>query len=582
MTTRTPRNRFFAFAAAWCAASAGAACLARPADAIPDDLLTVAERSDYRATARYADVMDLLRRLADTTLPGSLPGAGLARLGRMGFTAENREIPLLIIADPPVASAAEAEASGKPVYFAFGNIHAGEVCGKEALPMLAREILSRPQAPENRVLLDHAVIVLAPIYNADGNERVSKDNRPGQVGPEEGMGTRANAGGLDLNRDYTKLVAAETRAMASFLADWRPHLIIDTHTTNGSKHRWTITYESPLHAAAHPAPVRFVRDDLLPDARRRLREAGYESFWYGELSDDGKEWRTYSAQARFGGNYHGLIGRASVLCEAYAYAPYKDRVLATLAFVRACFASATERRDALLAACARADEDTETAGIAPAPDDMVALRHRIAAFPDAVMFQGYAPRPEGEPAATNPHEPRPDDAPADWPVTHYGRFEPTLAVPRPAGYLVPGRLRKVVETLALHGLRMSALEDAASLPATLEIEEHTITAVARAEQPFQGVRLTTFDTERARSVRRFEGTPRTVQEIRGERGARGEAPPEWWFIPTAQPLGTLAVILLEPGSEDGLGAWGMLDDATTGEPPAAGSVFPVLRVMRAP
>ena len=75
---------------------------------------------------------------------------------------------------------------GKLIVLAIGNIHAGEVCGKEALPMLAREILETPDHP----LLKDLVIVLAPIYNADGNERVSKTNRPGQVGPEEGMGQR--------------------------------------------------------------------------------------------------------------------------------------------------------------------------------------------------------------------------------------------------------------------------------------------------------------------------------------------------------------------------------------------------------
>src|SRR5438445_259163 len=81
----------------------------------------------------------------------------------------------------------------------------------------------------------------APIYDADGNERVAKTNRPGQVGPEEGMGQRANARGLDLNRDFIKLEAPETQGLVRFLNEWNPHLFIDTHTTNGSYHRYTIT-----------------------------------------------------------------------------------------------------------------------------------------------------------------------------------------------------------------------------------------------------------------------------------------------------------------------------------------------------
>src|SRR5262249_46123239 len=154
------------------------------------------------------------------------PNAHLTELGR---TAEGRSIPLLIVADPPVRAAAEASRSGKLIVLAIGGIHAGEVCGKEALPMLLREVFSGPHPPA----LKDLVLAVVPNFNADGNERVSKFNRPGQVGPEAGMGQRANARGLDLNRDFVKLEAPETRSLVRFLNQWNPHLFIDTHTTNG-------------------------------------------------------------------------------------------------------------------------------------------------------------------------------------------------------------------------------------------------------------------------------------------------------------------------------------------------------------
>src|SRR5208282_119367 len=130
-----------------------------------------------------------------------------------GRSAEGRSIPLLIVADPPVKTAAQAARSGKLVCLVIGNIHAGEVCGKEALPMLLRDTFAGPHPP----LLKDLILAIAPIYNADGNERVSKTNRRGQVGPEEGMGQRTNARGLDLNRDFVKLEAPETRALVRFM-----------------------------------------------------------------------------------------------------------------------------------------------------------------------------------------------------------------------------------------------------------------------------------------------------------------------------------------------------------------------------
>ena len=133
-----------------------------------DTLQTVAEQSGYKATARHGDVVALCKELAR-----KYPNAQYSELG---LSAEGRPLPLLILADPPVHNAEEATRSGKLIVLAIGNIHAGEVCGKEALPMLARELLTST----DHALFKDLVIVLAPIYNADGNERVSKTNRPGQ------------------------------------------------------------------------------------------------------------------------------------------------------------------------------------------------------------------------------------------------------------------------------------------------------------------------------------------------------------------------------------------------------------------
>jgi hypothetical protein len=106
-------------------------------------------------------------------------------LSSLGTTGEGRSIPLAIIADPPVATAEEARKSRKLVALLFGNIHAGEVCGKEALLMLARDLA----LGEEGALLKDLIVVVAPIYNADDNGRFAPDNRPGQVGPRE-MGIR--------------------------------------------------------------------------------------------------------------------------------------------------------------------------------------------------------------------------------------------------------------------------------------------------------------------------------------------------------------------------------------------------------
>ena len=62
----------------------------------------------------------------------------------------------------------------------MANIHAGEVEGKEAVLHLARRLTLGDLQP----LLRSAVWLFAPIYNADGNEQISLDNRSEQNGPD--------------------------------------------------------------------------------------------------------------------------------------------------------------------------------------------------------------------------------------------------------------------------------------------------------------------------------------------------------------------------------------------------------------
>ena len=105
-----------------------------------------------------------------------------------------------------------------PVVFVMANIHAGEVEGKEAVLHLARRLTLGDLQP----LLRSAVWLFAPIYNADGNERISLENRSEQYGPVGGVGTRENASGLDLNRDFMKLESSEARALVGLFTRWDP------------------------------------------------------------------------------------------------------------------------------------------------------------------------------------------------------------------------------------------------------------------------------------------------------------------------------------------------------------------------
>jgi dipeptidyl-peptidase-4 len=491
-------------------------------------LLTVAEKSEWRATARHADVVDFCERLAKLS--------PVVRLGELGTTFEGRKLPLLILADPPVTSAAEAAKSNKLVVFAMGNIHAGEVDGKEGLLMLARELATAPERP----LLKDLVIVIAPIFNADGNDKMSRTNRPGQVGPEEGMGTRANGQGFDLNRDFVKLESPEVRALVRFFNEWKPAVFIDCHTTNGSHHRYTLTYEGPRCVATDEALIAGVRDDLLPDVGRRLeKRSGYKSFFYGNFSSDRSRWQTVPGTPRYGIHYFGLRNGIAILSESYSYASYRDRILASRDFVRSILDYAAENKEKLRK---WVREATGSQGNGEKGRDRVALQHKAVPLPQPVTLLGFVEEVKnGRRVAT--------DQPRDYQLQYYGVCEPTLIVHKPYAYLFPPTYAKAVENLQRHGVEVAELRE----DIELDLEVYRVDKIARASQAFQRHEAVTVQaTARPESRRVPAGTI---------------------LIRTAQPLGTLAAYFLEPQSEDGLCTWNFFDAGL-----AEGKDYPVLRL----
>jgi hypothetical protein len=308
---------------------------------------------------------------------------------------------------------------------------------------------------------------------------------------------------------------------------------VDTHTTNGSRHRYSLTYAAPHTPSGHAEPIRFVRDLMLPEITRRLRwRCGLETFFYGNFNDDRTEWRAYPALARFGGPYRGLRGQMSILSEAYAYASYRDRVMATYEFMREVLHSTARHRDRIMEIAEQSRRETIDAGLRPGPDDLVGLRHRPVAFDEPVVIKAYADDESNEPR--------------DLRVRHLGRFEPTLSVRRPHGYILGPGLEHVALKLRQHGIAVQPWHGDAT------VEVYTVTAVERAEREFQGHRLVHLEATSAVARRSFADSA---------------------FVSTAQPLGTLAVYLLEPQSEDGLATWNFLDDHLTQD-----GEYPVYRV----
>ncbi|HEX5438396.1 MAG TPA: M14 family metallopeptidase [Gemmatimonadaceae bacterium] len=516
---------------------------------------TRAERTDYRETSHYSDVIDFLDSLQALHAP--------VWIGDIGTTTEGRAIPLVVLSRPLVTTPAQAKRLGRPVVYVQANIHAGEVEGKEALLALIRDLAFDPHPN----VLDSVVMLAVPIYNADGNERFApqEQNRREQNGPEM-VGTRANAQGLDLNRDYVKAEAPETRASLAAFNAWDPDVFMDLHTTDGSFHGYALTYAPSLNPAAFFGGV-YARDSLLPVVRQRMREHdGFETYDYGNfggnfnagyqresLTDTVKHgWYSYEPTPRYGTNYYGVRGRIAILSEAFSHDPFERRVKSTYAFVHEVLSYTAEHGDQIVALSRRADSTVTAWGAHPASAPKVPIRSEITKTPvqDDILVEKLVST--GDSSRTQPGVPVGLRRTGHIITEHmpvYVRFTPTLEQSLPYAYAIPASEADALRLLRLHGVVVERLTQ----DWTTQVQHFTIDSVQKAARPFQG-------HHQVQLVGHWQTESRAL-------------PTGSYLVETAQPLGILACYLLEPESDDGLATWNVFDSELH-----AGADFPVWRV----
>ncbi|MEP0545856.1 MAG: M14 family metallopeptidase [Rhodothermales bacterium] len=502
-----------------------------------DTLRTRAEQTDFRATSTYADVMAFVEAI------GTMPGFHGTTFGT---TVEGRPLPLMVWGADG-ASAEAVRAAGKLRVLVFANIHAGEVAGKEAALILLRELAAGKYA----AWADSLVLLVAPIYNADGNERVDPGNRPYQHGPVDGMGQRSNAQDLDLNRDFVKLDAPESRALVALMDTYDPHVVIDLHTTNGTVHAYDLTYAPPLHPNTPAAVDALLRGAWLPAVTEAYKEryGGCLTYYGNDKPEWGQPrgWATFDPRPRFGTNYAGLRNRVGILSEAYSYATFEDRVRATLGFVTETLDWAHDHAGEIRRTVQQADAESVVG-------QRLALRAaggwQASPEPETILLGEVVEEP-------NPHTGEPmfrrTEAVTPTEMTVYGRFAGSDFETAPLAYLVPDSLADVVNRLDAHGIRYYAAgAGLQSIPIGQEV--FRIDSVHVAERPFQ-----------ARHEREAFGRYGEVTQPM----AAGTL-----VVPIDQPLGRMAFTLLEPRSDDGLVNWGLV-------PVEPGDDYPIRRLTNA-
>jgi len=554
-------------------------------------LKTRPERTNYTETSRYQDVIDFLHVLA--------AASPRIHLTTYGYSFEGRALPLVVIGAKD-ASPEAVKATGKVRIYIEGNIHAGEVEGKEAMLELLRSIALGQHAG----WFNSVVLMINPIFNPDGNERISLSNRPSQNGPIGGEGQRANGQNYDLNRDFMKLDAPETRSFELMMSRYDPHIVVDLHTTDGSAHAYQMTYAPPLHPATPAGVVDILRNGLLPAVTKVMKaKDGMDSYYYIEgimnvpelsrgrgMGPGGPGWgggqgaaagragaagaqgaaaggragaaggggrgampggrggpactgpcfTTTDYTARYGINMVGLRNRLGILSETFSYLPFQDRIKAARRFVEEIINYAQQHSPEIQ----KATDDADKKSIV---GQDIALRGALAKSPEKFEFL-YTELTAVKNPYTGQNMSTTTGVRHSVTADQYISFEASESTTAPRAYLVPAT-RYVQERLEAHGIPFTKLDQ----PITIKGEQFRIESSALAASAYEG---------------------HTARTITGKwEPADLNVPVGTLVVRIDQPLGRLAVLLLEPRSEDSFAAWGLMEDSLAAQP----QLFPITR-----
>ncbi len=481
----------------------------------PADLRTPAETSNFTEYTSHGEMMDYLAELRASSSE--------FRMGIYGQTWEGRDLPYLVFSRPAVTRGWEAAALGKPVVELHANVHGGERTLRESLLIMVRN-LATPGTPEND-LLDDLVIIVSPQINPDGFEATAG-------------GTRGNAWGIDMNRDYMKLEQpAIQNWVQNVLHEWNPHVFVDGH--NGGQFPYNIKYQCPGHADPDQRITQLCDEGIFPAVDARLEAEDYRSFFWARGDEDG--WHGGQTDGRISRNYAGFANSIGILFESPGWQEMEPGVrsgylayMATLEFLQ-------DNPELVMNTVNEARRDAILLGSEPSGE--VAVQMDVE--PEDERGSYLIGDDEGEIVEIT-------NAPI------YKRPVATLSRPRPYAYLLPRDAVDAVELLRRHNITVEVLTDSVDL----QVDGYELTGVS-----YEAI----YNHQAATKVE--VGNVRTLQE---------GFPKGTYVVPTGQMMGRIASHLLEPESDDNLIYWGTMSRwlplaalEEGGDPP----ILPIYKLM---
>jgi len=500
--------------------------------------ITPTEISGFITTPDYNETMNWFKKLAEAS--------PLINMIPIGKSAESRNIFMIIATTEKTITATALKNSGKPLLLVQAGIHSGEIDGKDAGMMLLRDIAFG----NKKLLLNRVNLLFIPILNVDGHERSSPYNRPNQRGPQN-MGWRTNAQNLNLNRDYAKLDTKEVRAVVQVMNEYDPLLYMDIHVTDGADYQYDITFGGLGQQGYSRGISTWLNTTFKPAVDKDLTDNGHIP---GQLlfalndRDFSQGNVLVMGEPRFSDAYGDLRHMASILMENHSLKPFKQRVLGTYVLLESTMRLlATEgpslkeitrvdkaKRESKIPLRWKVPQMKNSTTIETQSNLQYAINSSSA--PDSLMLAGIESRLVKS-SVTNSNYVEWLGQPISMKIPNYKGTEGMEWVNRPKAYWVPASRFEIIERLKLHGIKMEIIKQSREVTVEMyRIKDAEFKDAAGKTQPFEG---------------HIQVRGKPVVEMHKQLFVAGSA-----LILTDQPLGDLAMLLLEPGSPDSYFQWG--------------------------
>lgn len=481
------------------------------------------ESSGYLETPRYEQTIAYCKLLAETSSMIQYQSIGISPLGR--------EIPLLIMSKNKRFTAADAAKSGNTVVLIQACIHAGEPDGKDAGFLIMRDIVLGKLKPD---IIDNLTILFIPIFNVDGHERFGAYNRINQNGPRE-MGWRTNAQNLNLNRDYLKADAPETRAWLSLFNLWNPHFFIDIHVTDGADYQYPLTYSLEIGGNMNKALTDWQLRSFVPAMEANMESMKTPVFHYVSFRrwhDPRSGIAARIAPPMLSQGYTALRNRPGLLVETHMFKDYKTRVEATYNLLLFAMGYLSENGKILQNLIKKADQSCNDGSLTQSD---FPLKYELSSDSTIIQFKGFEYSMEIS-DLTGGEWFKYSNTPSEFSVPFFNKNIPTVFAKLPIAYIIPPQNIEIIERIKIHGIRYTVCKKDTLIPANYYFINNPVWASSSYEGRIRLNRFSVVDTLLYRVV------------LKGS-----------LIITVNQPLGRVVANILEPEAPDSYLSWGFFN-----------------------